>query len=105
MLQASQAHNSDEDKLEKPENLQEIWHGTGVYLPMSEFLMIHTKARKDANKLFHLLFSALFKEEDCMDAVAFGGNQGLPRGKKLLDQNKVSAIESKFCSVKYYSTT
>ena len=75
--------------------MQELFPKSGVHLPLAVVLNAYTEAEYDANKLFHLLFDKLFSDEDLENAVPFGGKQGVPSGKRLLDQDKVRALKGK----------
>ena len=76
--------------------MQEIFPDSGVLLPIASVLNAYEKAEKDAGKLFHLLFQTMFKDEDLVNCVAFGGNCGIPEGKKLLDQKKAQALRGNY---------
>ena len=77
--------------------MQELFPKSRVHLLLAVVLNAYTEAEYDANKLFHLLFNKLFTDEE--NVVPFGGKQGVPSGKGLLDQDKVRALKGKCFSL------
>ncbi|KAK3522207.1 hypothetical protein QTP70_032771 [Hemibagrus guttatus] len=73
---------------------QELFPGSGLFLPPYKLACIHQESRQDSMRLFHLLFEHFFTEEDLIGAVAFGKRGKVPDGKKILDRRKVDGIIS-----------
>ncbi|XP_062870094.1 uncharacterized protein LOC134332389 isoform X3 [Trichomycterus rosablanca] len=73
---------------------QELFPGSGLFLPPYKLACIHQESRQDSMRLFHLLFEHFFTEEDLVGAVAFGKRGKVPDGKKILDRRKVDGIIS-----------
>lgn len=76
---------------------QELFPGSGLFLPPYKLACIHQESRQDSMRLFHLLFEHFFTEEDLIGAVAFGKRGKVPDGKKILDRRKVDGIICKRC--------
>ncbi|KAI4896878.1 hypothetical protein NFI96_025205, partial [Prochilodus magdalenae] len=72
--------------------VQELFPGSGLYLPTSKLTTMHQESRQDSMRLFHLLFEHFFSEEDLIGAVAFGKRGKVPDGKKILDRRTVDGI-------------
>ncbi|TRY94524.1 hypothetical protein DNTS_027865 [Danionella cerebrum] len=73
---------------------QELFPGSGLYLPHYKLARVLQESRQDSMRLFHLLFEHFFSEEDLNGAVAFGKRGKVPDGKKMLDRRKVDGIMS-----------
>ncbi|XP_051974025.1 uncharacterized protein KIAA1958 isoform X4 [Xyrauchen texanus] len=73
---------------------QELFPGSGLYLPHYKLASMLQESRQDSMRLFHLLFEHFFSEEDLNGAVAFGKRGKVPDGKKILDRRRVDGIMS-----------
>uniref|UniRef100_A0A1A8IA53 Si:ch211-126i22.5 n=1 Tax=Nothobranchius kuhntae TaxID=321403 RepID=A0A1A8IA53_NOTKU len=71
---------------------QELYPESGLFLSSTRLAAIHSEARKDCLRLFHLLFEEFFSPEDCQNAVAFGKHGQVPKGKRVLDKSRVNGI-------------
>ncbi|XP_076875220.1 uncharacterized protein kiaa1958 isoform X1 [Brachyhypopomus gauderio] len=73
---------------------QELFPGSGLFLPPYKLACMHRESRQDSMRLFHLLFEHFFSEEDLIGAVAFGKRGKVPAGKKILDRRTVDGVMS-----------
>ncbi|XP_005155670.1 uncharacterized protein KIAA1958 homolog isoform X4 [Danio rerio] len=89
-------HERTQMPLSSPARLgeQELFPGSGLYLPHYKLASMLQESRQDSMRLFHLLFEHFFSEEDLNGAVAFGKRGKVPDGKKVLDRRKVDGIMS-----------
>ncbi|XP_026863781.2 uncharacterized protein KIAA1958 isoform X2 [Electrophorus electricus] len=76
------------------EQEQELFPGSGLFLPPYKLACMHRESRQDSMRLFHLLFEHFFSEEDLVGAVAFGKRGKVPAGKKILDRRTVDGVMS-----------
>lgn len=75
---------------------QELYPGSGVFLPAMRLATMLQDSRQDCMRLFHQLFEHFFSEDDLAGAVAFGKRGKVPNGKKVLDRRIVDGIISKY---------
>nr|XP_055064917.1 uncharacterized protein KIAA1958 isoform X4 [Misgurnus anguillicaudatus] len=89
-------HERTQMPLSNPARLgeQELFPGSGLYLPHYKLASMLQESRQDSMRLFHLLFEHFFSEEDLNGAVAFGKRGKVPDGKKILDRRRVDGIMS-----------
>ncbi|XP_052464752.1 uncharacterized protein LOC128021524 isoform X3 [Carassius gibelio] len=89
-------HERTQMPLSSPARLgeQELFPGSGLYLPHYKLASMLQESRQDSMRLFHLLFEHFFSEEDLNGAVAFGKRGKVPDGKKILDRRRVDGIMS-----------
>lgn len=91
-------HERTQMPLSSPARLgeQELFPGSGLYLPHYKLASMLQESRQDSMRLFHLLFEHFFSEEDLNGAVAFGKRGKVPDGKKILDRRRVDGIMCKY---------
>ncbi|XP_016097804.1 uncharacterized protein [Sinocyclocheilus grahami] len=91
-------HERTQMPLSSPARLgeQELFPGSGLYLPHYKLASVLQESRQDSMRLFHLLFEHFFSEEDLNGAVAFGKRGKVPDGKKILDRRRVDGIMCKY---------
>ncbi|CAM4730616.1 unnamed protein product [Leuciscus chuanchicus] len=89
-------HERTQMPLSSPARLgeQELFPGSGLFLPHYKLASMLQESRQDSMRLFHLLFEHFFSEEDLNGAVAFGKRGKVPDGKKILDRRRVDGIMS-----------